>query len=241
MKGKGGQRNRRPWILANFALSADGKISTREYAPTGFTSPRDKKLLQEIRAQGDALMVGRRTLETDRMSMTISREDLQESRLARGQARYPWRIVLTSLSRISPTWKIFQREGGPVLLVTQEVAEKAKCPDGVEGEVYARKPLRLGDFMGWLWREKGVRILVCEGGPTLLRQLLEEDLLDELYLTVAPVLFGGEGAPTLTGLDGRFLTVNFRLLGTELVEGEVFCHFQRRGRVRQKHQQICPG
>lgn len=220
----------RPRVIANFAISADGKISTREYAPTGFTSPRDKRLLGEIRALGDALMVGRRTLETDQMTMTISRPALVRARLARGQERYPLRIILTSLAQVSSDWRVFHREGGKILLATRDAAgpfQRADWRGGVE--VYSRKNFSLAKFLGWLAAEKGIRTLVCEGGPTLLRELVELDLLDELYLTIAPRLFGGEKAPTLTGLPGDFLSNGkiFSLVSARLVASEVFCHFSR--------------
>jgi riboflavin biosynthesis pyrimidine reductase len=50
-----------------------------------------------------------------------------------------------------------------------------------------------------------VRTLACEGGPTLFRSLLEQDLVDQLNLTIAPYMFGGGKAPTLTGLNREFL------------------------------------
>jgi riboflavin-specific deaminase-like protein len=218
--------------VANFAISADGKISTREYAPTGFTSSADKQRLREIRALGDALMVGRRTLETDQMSMTLTDAELLQRRVARGQARFPLRVILTRLGKVSPDWKVFQREGGPILLVTEEpVGKYQRAAWRRSVEIYSRRKLDLGRFLEWLGREKQVRTLVCEGGPTLLRELIERDLLDEIYLTIAPLIFGGERAPSLTGPPGEFLSSvkNFSLVEARKVKDEIFCHYQRGG------------
>jgi riboflavin-specific deaminase-like protein len=220
----------RPRVLANFAISADGKISTREYAPTGFTSSADKQRLREIRALGDALMVGRRTLETDQMSMTLSQPELIQQRVARGQAQFPLRVIVTRLGKVSADWKIFQREGGPILFVTEEpLRQYQQAPWRKAVEIYSRKQLDLGKFLTWLRREKRVRTVVCEGGPTLLRALIEQDLLDEIYLTIAPLIFGGEGAPSLTGPPGEFLSrvKKFRLIEARRVKDEIFCHYQR--------------
>src|SRR5205807_7101277 len=70
--------------------------------------------------------------------------------------------------------------------------------------------------------EYGVRTVACEGGPTLFRALLEQDLVDQLNLTIAPYLFGGANAPTLTGLSKEFLPrsircslTNMRVVGEE--------------------------
>jgi riboflavin biosynthesis pyrimidine reductase len=84
-----------------------------------------------------------------------------------------------------------------------------------------------------LRKEYGVKSLVCEGGGALLRSLATEDLLDEIHLTLAPVLFGGAAAPTLTGLPGDFLPkpIEFRLAKMEPLGDECLLHFKRK-----KHQ-----
>ncbi len=229
-KNRGRQNRSRPQVIANFAISADGKISTRTLAPSGFTSPRDKKRLQEIRARGDAILVGRRTLETDRMGLTVSRDDLREARLERGQSQFPLRVILTSLGKVSSDWPVFHREGGPILLATRDKPaawRRASWRKAVE--IYSRPRLSIRGLLEWLHQEKGVQTLVCEGGAALLRQILAEDLLDELHLTLAPLLFGGEDAPTLTGPPGDFLPAiaRFELIEARPVGDEVFCHFRR--------------
>ena len=69
-----------------------------------------------------------------------------------------------------------------------------------------------------------VRTVVCEGGPSLFRALLEIEAVDELHLTWAPLLFGGASAPTLTGIPGEFLprTIRCRLKVMEVKDGECF-------------------
>ena len=64
----------RPRVILNFAATTDGKVSTAQQTPSGFTSAFDKHRLLEIRALGDALMVGRNTLQIDRMSMGLPDE-----------------------------------------------------------------------------------------------------------------------------------------------------------------------
>ena len=77
-----------------------------------------------------------------------------------------------------------------------------------------------------------VRMLACEGGPTLFRSLLERGLIDELNLTVAPYMFGGAKAPTLTGLSKEFLpaSVHCSLIGMRTIGDECFLTY------RIKHQ-----
>ena len=75
-----------------------------------------------------------------------------------------------------------------------------------------------------------VKRLVCEGGPRLLRALLAENLVDEIHLTLAPRIFGGLGAPTLTGLPGNFLPSSTRctLREMKVIEGECFLCYRAR-------------
>jgi riboflavin biosynthesis pyrimidine reductase len=85
-----------------------------------------------------------------------------------------------------------------------------------------------------------VRTLACEGGPTLFRALLEEGFVDQLNLTIAPYLFGGATAPTLTGLSKEFLptSVHCSLIGMRTVGEECFLTYrikhQRQRRSRRR-------
>jgi 5-amino-6-(5-phosphoribosylamino)uracil reductase/2,5-diamino-6-(ribosylamino)-4(3H)-pyrimidinone 5'-phosphate reductase len=78
-----------------------------------------------------------------------------------------------------------------------------------------------------------VRTVACEGGPTLFRSLLEQGLVDQLNLTIAPFMFGGAKAPTLTGLSTEFLpaSVHCELNDMRTIGDECFLTY------RIKHQQ----
>ena len=83
--------------------------------------------------------------------------------------------------------------------------------------------------MELLQQRWGVKQLVCEGGPTLFKSLLNADLVDELYITIAPVIFGGQKSRSLTGLPLGFLPheFRFRLKSIEAHGGEAFLHYVR--------------
>ena len=67
-----------------------------------------------------------------------------------------------------------------------------------------------------LCKQYKVRTLACEGGPTLFRSLLEQGLVDQLNLTIAPHMFGGATAPTLTGLNDKFLPASIHCIPTQI-------------------------
>lgn len=179
----------RPWISTNLAISADGKISDVGSRPSGWTSPKDHERLVSLRRSADALMVGRGTLEKDRMSLRVA-----------ANPRQPLRCIVSRQGGISPDHPVFQSDGGPVhLLVTGSTPFPP--PPGV-----TEHRGNLTSFLETLAGDLGVNRLHCEGGGQLVRALAELDVIDEFHLTIAGhTIFGGANAPSITGVPGAFL------------------------------------
>lgn len=222
---------KRPRVIANFALTADGKISTRNHTPTGFTQPADKRRLQVIRALGDALIVGAGTVAADTMSMRLSAKDLREEREGRGASSEPLRVIVTNRGKLDPEGKVFQKGGAPrVIFSTRRMPEKIRAALAPLADLWLfdAETVDLSAALQILRTDYRVRTLVCEGGPTLFRSFLKIGAVDELRLTWASVIFGGAAAPTLTGLPGDFLpkTLHARLLKMEPGEGECYLTYR---------------
>ena len=225
----------RPFVVAHFAMTADGKTSTRAFTPALFTSPADKRRLQEVRAGADAVMAGRGTVEADSMSMGLSRQDLRVERVERGLPPVPLRVIVSNAGLLDPGWKAFCYSASPLIVFSTRrmparlrsfIAQKAELFLFQGRTVDLRKSLEI------LRAEFGVKRLVCEGGGTLLRSLASLDLIDGICLTVAPVIFGGRLAPTLTGLPGGFLTPprEFEIVRQSTRAGECFLELRRKKR-----------
>lgn len=222
---------KRPRVIANFAVTADGKVSTRNFTPTGFTSPADKQRLREIRALGDAVIAGARTVAADNMAMGLSDARLQAERVQRGQAPAPIRVIVSNSGAIDPRWKVFRKTDSPlVIFSTRRMKEtlRAQLAKLADLWLFPAQHVDLPAALEILRGEYRVRTAVCEGGPSLFRALLEVQAVDELRLTWAPVIFGGAGAPTLTGVPGDFLpdTVHARLAAMEPHGGECFLTYR---------------
>lgn len=223
----------RPKIHAHFAMTADGKISTKNLTPSQFTSPADKARLGEIRARHDAILAGRGTVSADTMSMRISSKKLRADRVQRGLPPEPLRVVISNAGKIDPLWKIFQHTGSPiVILSTTRMPQKLRATLAplCDLHLYESACVPLSAALSMLRAEYGVKSLVCEGGGALLRSLAAAGFLDEIHLTLAPVLFGGAAAPTLTGLPGDFLPrpLEFRLVEINPLGDECLLHFKRK-------------
>lgn len=206
---------RRPWISTNLAVSADGKISSVDRRPSGWTSREDHAHLLKLRESADALIVGRGTLMADRMTLTVPGESVQ-----------PLRCVVSRSGEIPAEHPLFQKPGGPIhLLITGE--SDSAPPPGVTLHHGS-----LAGFLETLATDLGVKHLHCEGGGALIRLLAEMDAIDEFHVTLAGhTIFGGADAPTATGVPADFLprSLNFTLSHFEPRPdaGECFLSYRR--------------
>ena len=205
-------------------MTVDGKITTREFTPVDFTSREDKQHLFRQRALADAVLIGHTTLERDNVRLGVS-EDLRQERIKRGQTPAPFRVIVSNQGRINTELKIFQWQLSRVLIFsTERMPQPVRTALGGKATLHlSKKPIvDLKEMLQVLRRDYKVRRVACEGGPILFRSMLQQGLIDELSLTIAPYLFGGAAAPTLTGLSKEFLPAsvkcvmkNMRVVGDE--------------------------
>ncbi len=220
-------RSRRNWpfVAVTFDMTVDGKITTKNLSPVDFTSREDKMHLLRQRALGDAVLIGHNTLRRDNVRLGLPHAELREARVARGQPPYPLRVIVSNSGRIDSSLKIFQSDISPIIIFsTTRMPKKFQAALREKATLHLTKTQHV-DLAAMLWKlrnEYNVRTLACEGGPTLFRSLLERDLVDQFNLTIAPYLFGGANAPTLTGLSKEFLpasvhcsVIDMRVIGDE--------------------------
>ena len=197
----------RPFVSATFAMTVDGKITTRNFTPVDFTSREDKRHLFRQRSLADAVMLGHTTLQRDNVRLGVS-EDLRQERIKRGQTPAPVRVIISNEGKIDSELKIFQWDLSPIVIFsTERMPKEVRAMLKGKAEIHLSKThaVNLSETLRTLRRDYNVRRIACEGGPTLFRSMLELGLIDELNLTIAPYLFGGADAPTLTGLSKEFL------------------------------------
>src|SRR6266700_2435434 len=102
------RRSSRPFVTANFAVTWDARISTRNGTPSTFASPRDERRLVEIRAQCDAILASAKTIAADNMTMGLPDPALRTARTRRRQSPYPLRVLLTNSGCIDPQLRLFE-------------------------------------------------------------------------------------------------------------------------------------
>ncbi len=203
----------RPRISTNFAVSADGKISSSPPRASTWTSDEDHQRLLDLRRDADAILVGRGTWAADNMTMVVPGKTLQ-----------PLRCIVSRSGQLDPAHPIFQRAGGDIHLL---VTGKSK-PAAIPGVTIHQQSL--AEFLTTLDSDYHIERLHCEGGGQLVHALAEMGAIDEFHITLAGhTLFGGREAPTTTGVPGAFLPVSlgFALTHFEPRENECFLTYTR--------------
>ncbi len=192
-------RAERPYLALNMVSTLDGK-ATIEWRTKGLSSELDRRLFHQLRTQVDAVMVGAGTLRAERYGRIAKSEELRERRVSEGLAREPLAIIVSGRLNLPADLPLLQEPEQEVVIVTRSDAELRGTAARIE---YVRTGDDLPLLMGKLRDERGVRSILCEGGPTLNFHLLAAGLVDELFLTLGAKLSGG--ADALTIVAGRDL------------------------------------
>jgi 2,5-diamino-6-(ribosylamino)-4(3H)-pyrimidinone 5'-phosphate reductase len=213
----------RPFVFVNIAMSADGKISTRERRQVRISGKEDFARVDTIKAGSDAIMVGIGTVLADNPSLTVKSQELREQRLASGVDEHPIRIVVDSLGRTPPDADILHKGTGKRIIAVSQQAPGTRVTELARHAtviVAGEEHVDLAALLDTLYRQ-GIRRLMVEGGGTLIWALFEQDLVDELQVFIGDMIIGGRDAPTPA--DGKgFLReedfVRLRLLDAERLD-----------------------
>lgn len=227
------------------AMSADGKIAKSDRSPARFGSARDQAHLETQIARADAVLFGAATLRAYRTTMIVKQPALLDRRAALGKPPQPVHIVASSRGDFDPNLRFFCQPVSRWLITTAEpdltspfekiilAPQKNAYRDSqinspVDSSINSQAT---GGAIDWLQAfEKlatlGIKKLVVSGGGELVAALIALDLVDELWLTVCPVILGGREAPVPVAGLGLPEQRQLQLLTTEVVGAEVFLHYR---------------
>jgi riboflavin-specific deaminase-like protein len=194
-----------PFVFVNVAATADGKLApaSRHFIPFG--SPRDQRHLLELRATADAVMSGARTIDLSAVKLGPGGARYRRRRLRAGLSEFNLRVVVSGSGSLDPGAEIFKHHFSPVIVLTTARASTANLRRlravADEVKICGKMSIDFPAALRWLRRKWKVRRLLCEGGGEINAGLFEAGLVDEVHLTLCPVIFGGNRAPTPA--DGR--------------------------------------
>lgn len=216
---------KKPFIFINSAMSLDGKLSTYERKQVKISNKQDLERVDALRAGADAIMVGSNTVAIDDPKLAVKSSELRRQRTAKGLPENPAKIMVGSIKNIRSDGEFLNYGNAEKIIFTTEKEDKAKIA-----------ALRKKAIVYVLGKEKtnicemidilaglGIKRIMVEGGGTLNYEMLEAGLVDEIYVAIGPMLFGGKDAPTLA--DGTGLpydkAIKLETIGMEKL-GDVY-------------------
>lgn len=216
-------REERPLVAMNFVATVDGRATIEgRSGPIG--SAADTAMLAGLRTRFDAVMIGAGTMRVERYGRLASKEETRERRQRVGLPPEPLMVLVSG--RLDLPWEapLFS-EGGEVLIFTASETEPPETASRVE-VVRHEGAVNFPEAMRRLRQERGVRALLSEGGPHVHEQMQADGLVDDLFLTIAPKLSGGEAPRIIEGPLPQVTELELAWLLEE--DGELFVRYRRR-------------
>lgn len=214
----------RPYVILNMVASLDGRAALGGNT-RGLGGEQDRELFHLLRSAGDALLVGAGTVRIERYGAAVKSDELRARRERLGLAPVQPTAIVSGRLLLPSDLPLLQTEGAPVIVATGADHEL----EGVSADVvYERTGDDLPLLLARLRSVHGIRSLVCEGGPTLFSNLLAADLVDELFLSIAPKLVGGGLEPTITTGPELEEPANADLVWLCEADGELFTRWRLR-------------
>src|SRR5947208_1464974 len=185
-----------PFVTLKVAATLDGKIATAKGESRWITDVKARKMVQDLRARSDAILVGIGTVLADDPSLTV--------RTGRPRGRAPLRVVLDPSLRIPVTAKVLTDGQASTLIVTTTSAPPPKRATlEKEGAHVMVLPARQGRV---LWRgllkelgRRGIASLLIEGGAEVNASALREGVVDRVLFFLAPKILGGRATISAVG------------------------------------------
>jgi riboflavin biosynthesis pyrimidine reductase len=213
----------RPYVIANFVETIDGVVSFGVPGRSGGAeisggSAEDRFVMGLLRSVSDAVLIGSGTLHGDRGHVRIpafiypeAKDLYAELRRKLGKPSLPLNVVLTASGKIDLEEPTFHTEGLPTAIVTTKKGASRIASDHGDishitvhstGEAVSITP---GAVLKILADEFGIRLLLHEGGPTTFGQFLAANMIDELFLTLAPQIAGRQSLVQRPSIAGEIL------------------------------------
>ena len=212
----------RPFVAMNFASTVDGRATIGgKSGPIG--SDEDTQMLARLRTRFDAVMIGAGTMRAERYGRLVANPEQRARRERLGLSPDPLMVIVSG--RLDLPWDaaLFEQDEGEVLVFTASKDEPPPLTASLE-VVRHEGRVDLAAVLAQLRNERGIRALLSEGGPRLHSELQAGDMVDELFLTLAPKLSGA--GPSI--VEGELPEIaSLRLAWLLEAESELFARYRR--------------
>ena len=228
----------RSFIFINSAMSADGKLSTKERKQVKISGKLDFERVDELRAQADAIMIGIGTVLADDPSLTVKSEARKKARKAAGKSENPVRIIVDSKARTPLDADVFKKGEGERIIAVSNAAPQERVKELGKKALIIKtgtNKVNLSELVGEL-KKRGINTLMIEGGATLNWGMLSSGLVDEIYTFVGNLIIGGTTAPTFTDGEGfsESELLELELISMKKMEEGVLLKWKVKGKRNSK-------
>ncbi len=188
-----------PWVMLNMIVSIDG-ATTVAGRSRGLGDDDDRLVFQAIRSVPDVILVGASTVQAEDYGPVVLDDRHSQARVDSGLDPAPRLVILSGSLSLDPSARVFADPDHRPTVLTRPGADTARLralaevADIVEASDLSGRTLI--DLLG------SARVVLCEGGPTLNGQLVAAGIVDEVNLTVAPMLVAGDSARMAHGEAG---------------------------------------
>ena len=228
------QLPQRPRVLLNMVSSLDGRAAIGGKAGA-IGGESDRRLMRVLRSRADAVMIGAGTLRSEKISLSIP-DDLAYIRASRGLPEQPLHIILIGATNPNLENLVNPVPDRTILIINEkskfsELGELApEARDVLRSPADSQGRIDLQGVMDTLQREHGVDLILVEGGPSLNHSLLSNGLADELHLTLASKIIGGNQPSIISGPSLPNQKYSHGLLSIhtsyEVPEGDLFLRYR---------------
>lgn len=222
----------RPYIFTNFVSTIDGKVQVLEngsqYWPIG--SEKDFDHLLDLRAQSDLMIHGKGTAMGFRHIDRLASEPFKEKRK---KHKKPSVLPYMVVGNYADDSLLPFLKNPPEQKTLMVVSKKEKVSPQIEENVsllrFGEQRVDIKQLVEYLAKQGFKKVLV-EGGPTLIGSFLKEGFMDEIYLTIAPKIFGNLPGKTLTLVEGILFPADkvkqLKLLSVKKIKDELYLRYQ---------------
>lgn len=187
----------RPYTTANFVSTVDGR-ATFQGRSGPLSNPADRQMFHGLREHPDAVLVGTGTLRAERYGRLIPDPERRRRRAASGLSPEPLACTVSRSGDIPMDIPLFSEPAAHIVVFTSKRIDTSRIPARVDVVHLDPGEPNLNAMLRRLRSDYDVRTVLCEGGPTLFGALLHENLVDELFLTLAAKLIGGGAGHLIT-------------------------------------------
>jgi 2,5-diamino-6-(ribosylamino)-4(3H)-pyrimidinone 5'-phosphate reductase len=215
---------KRPYVIINCAISADGKLSLPNKKQIKLSGKEDLKRMYELRNNCDGILVGIETVISDNPKLTVKNKYVKNP-------KNPIRIVLDSKCR-TPLGSFVLDNSSITYIITSEKCFKnfgsyneiIKCKKNKEGYINLKELLiKL--------KNRGINKLMVEGGSTVLWNFIKEGYFDDLFVYTAPFLIGGKNSPTMAdglGIDNEKSKILLKIVNIKQLDEGFLVHYKKK-------------